>query len=205
MAIQLKGKKIGMTHIWKDDKMIPVTVVLVPTATVIEKKDPKKHGYQAIRVASSVVDSKKLNKPDAGQYKNLEQTYQWLYEIRGIEKEVNDKIDVSLFSEGEKIKLTGISRGMGFQGAMKRHNFSGGNDSHGSMSHRRTGSIGCRLTPGRVFKNRKMPGHMGTNVTTELGKEIIQIIPEKELILIKGSVPGAKNSAVYLKKWERAS
>jgi len=204
MAIQLKGKKIGMTHIWKDDKMIPVTVVLVPTATVIEKKDTKKHGYQAIRVASRVVDSKKLNKPNAGQCKNLDQTYQWLYEISGIEKEVNDKIDVSLFAEGEKIKLTGISRGMGFQGVMKRHNFAGGNDSHGSMSHRRTGSIGCRLTPGRVFKNRKMPGHMGSNVTTELGKEIVQIIPEKELILIKGSVPGAKNSSVYLKKWERA-
>jgi len=204
MAIQLKGKKIGMTHIWKEDKMIPVTVIQVPTATVIEKKETKKHGYQAIRVASNAIDSKKLNKPDAGHFKNMEQAFEWLYEIRGLEKEISDKVDVSLFSEGEKIKMTGISRGMGFQGSMKRHNFAGGFNSHGSMSHRRGGSIGCRLTPGRVFKNRKMPGHMGSEVKTELGKEIVQIIPEKELIMIKGSIPGAKNSVVYLKKWERA-
>lgn len=204
MSMQLMGKKIGMTHLWIEDKLIPVTVLHVPKAEVIEEITVEKHGYQALRVGVWIIDSKKLSKPEAGHFKDLEASYKKMYEIRGLEKTSDEKIDVTLFAQGEKVKITGRSKGHGFAGSMRRHNFSGGNDSHGSMSHRRGGSIGCRLTPGRVFKNRKMPGHLGDDITTELRKEIVQVIPEKDLILIKGSVPGAKNSYVYIKKWERA-
>jgi len=204
MSIQLMGKKIGMTQLWIDDKMIPVTVIYVPKAEIIEEISVEKHGYQALKVGAWSIDSKKLSKPEAGHFKKLEESYKKMYEIRGLEKLNNEKIDVTLFEKGEKVKVTGRSKGHGFAGSMRRHNFSGGNDSHGSMSHRRGGSIGCRLTPGRVFKNRKMPGHLGDDIVTELRKEIVQVIPEKDLILIKGGVPGANNSYVFIKKWERA-
>lgn len=203
MSKQLMGIKIGMTQIWRNDKFIPVTVIQVPKAEVIEKKTIEKHGYNALKVGAIKVDSKKLTKPQAGQFKKAENSYKKIYEISDFETSDVNTIDVTFFAEGEKVKITGRSKGHGFSGSMRRHNFSGGNDSHGSMSHRRGGSIGCRTTPGRVFKGRKMPGHLGDAITTELGKEIVQVIPEKDLILLKGGVPGGKNSYIYIKKWEQ--
>ena len=203
MYKQLMGIKIGMTQLWKNDKFIPVTVIQVPKAEIIEEKTVEKHGYNSLKVGAFLVDAKKLTKPEAGQFKNIENNYKKIYEIAGVKDSDSNFVDVTLFSEGEKVKVTGRSKGHGFAGSMRRHNFSGGNDSHGSMSHRRGGSIGCRLTPGRVFKGRKMPGHLGDDIKTELGKEIVQVIPEKNLILIKGGVPGGKNAFIYIKKWEQ--
>ena len=203
MSKQVMGIKIGMTQIWQDDKFIPVTVIQVPKAEVIEEKTIEKHGYNAVKVGAIKVDSKKLTKPEAGQFKKIENFYKKIYEISDFQPLGSAPIDVTFFSVGEKVKVTGKSKGHGFSGSMRRHNFSGGNDSHGSMSHRRGGSIGCRLTPGRVFKGRKMPGHLGDAIVTEFGKEIVQVIPEKDLLLIKGGVPGGKNAFIYLKKWEQ--
>jgi large subunit ribosomal protein L3 len=203
MSKQLMGIKIGMTQIWKNDKFIPVTVIQIPKAEILEEKTIEKHGYHALKVGAINVDSKKLTKPQAGQFKKIENSYKKIYEITDMKASDTNIFDVTFFSEGEKIKITGRSKGHGFSGSMRRHNFAGGNDSHGSMSHRRGGSIGCRLTPGRVFKGRKMPGHLGDNIKTELGKEIVQIIPDKDLILLKGGVPGGKNGFIYLKKWEQ--
>jgi large subunit ribosomal protein L3 len=196
------GIKIGMTQIWKNDKFIPVTVIQIPKAEIIEEKTLEKHGYNALKVGAIKVDVKRLTKPQVGQFKKIENTYKKIYEISDFQSTDSKTIDVTFFTEGEKVKVTGRSKGHGFAGSMRRHNFSGGNDSHGSMSHRRGGSIGCRLTPGRVFKGRKMPGHLGDAITTELGKEIVQIIPEKDLLLLRGGVPGGKNAFIYIKKWE---
>lgn len=200
MSLRMLGFKLGMTQIWKDGDLIPVTVLRVPTARVIEKKYDDKHGYRAIKVGVVPVATEKLIKPRAGLFKNLETGYKYLYEIRDDEAfDLND-ISVELFKSGELIKIRGKSKGKGYAGVMERHGFSGGYKAHGSMSHRRVGAIGCRLTPGRVFKGKKMPGHLGDEYVTEIRKEIIDIISSKEVLLIKGSVPGSKNSIVFIER-----
>jgi len=203
MSLRMMGFKIGMTHIWKDMKMIPVTVLHVPDAYVVEKKTLDKHGYNSLKVGIIPTEEEKLSKPVQGQFKKIEKYFKHMYEIREFTSNDNDTISISQFSEGDKVLVTGKSKGHGFAGVMRRHNFSGQPNSHGSMSHRRTGSIGCRLTPGRVFKGRKMPGHLGADTITEMGKEIVQVIPEKNLLLIRGGVPGAKQSMVFIRKSER--
>jgi large subunit ribosomal protein L3 len=203
MSLRMMGFKIGMTHIWKDMKMIPVTVLHVPDAIIVERKTIEKHGYNSLKVGVMPVAEKKLTKPVIGQFKKLDQCYKHMYEIKGYDNAESETLNVGLFSEGDKILVTGTSKGHGFSGVMRRYNFSGQPNSHGSMSHRRTGSIGCRLTPGRVFKGKKMPGHLGNEVVTELGKSIVQVIPEKNLVLIKGGVPGGKHAMVFIRKSER--
>ncbi len=203
MSLRLMGIKIGMTHIWKKDKFIPVTVIQVPETVVIEKKTKEQHGYDATKVASIKVDKNRVNKPTLGQLKNVDSGYKVMYEMRDTEIKEDQQVNVDLFAEGEKVMVSGISKGFGFSGAMRRHGFHGQPNSHGAMSHRRTGSIGNRSTPGKVIKGRKMPGHLGNKRVTEMGKEVVQIVPDKNLLLIKGGVPGAKGSQVFINKWER--
>lgn len=198
MNFRMLGFKIGMTQIWKDDKLIPVTVLLMPTAYVVERKNTSKHGYNAIKVGSTSIPKDKLNKPEAGMFKNTETGYKYLYEIRTNDEISTDKISVEMFNKGDIVKVRGKSKGKGYAGVMERHNFSGGYKAHGSMSHRRVGSIGCRTTPGRVFKGKKLPGHLGNVYVNETRKEVVDVIPDKELILLKGSVPGCKNSLVFV-------
>ena len=200
MGFRMLGFKLGMTQIWKDERLISVTVIKVPTAYVVAKKSNDKHGYTAIKVGAISVPIEKLNKPEAGLFKDSEFGYKYLYEIRDNEVYDLDMVSVSMFKKGEFIKLRGKSRGKGFAGVMKRYNFSGGDKAHGSMSHRRVGAIGCRLTPGRVFKGKKLPGHLGNVYISEMRKEIVDIITDKEIILLKGSAPGAKNSYVFLER-----
>lgn len=203
MSFKMMGFKIGMTQIWKEEKIIPVTIIKIPVATVIEDKNDKKHGYDAVKVGIQDINKDKLNQPEAGLFKDLETGFKCLYEIRdkNIIREDNH-IGLDNFKIGEFVKVRGRTKGCGFTGVMKRHGFHGGKKSHGSMTHRRVGSIGCRLTPGRVFKGKKMPGHYGNVIVTELGKEIIDIIKDKNLVLIRGSVPGFKSSKVYIERWE---
>ncbi len=203
MSLRLMGIKIGMTHIWKEEKFVPVTVIQVPETVVIQKKETKKHGYNAVKVAAIKVDKSRVNKPTLGQLKDYDSGYRTMYEMRDTELKDDQKINVELFSEGEKVIVSGISKGFGFSGAMRRHGFKGQPASHGAMSHRRTGSIGNRSTPGKVIKGRRMPGHLGNIKVTEMGKEVVQIVPEKNLLLIKGGVPGSKGSQVFINKWER--
>lgn len=203
MSLRLMGIKIGMTHIWKEEKFVPVTVIQVPETVVIEKKETKKHGYNAVKVAAIKVDKSRVNKPTLGQLKDYDSGYRTMYEMRDTELKDDQDVNVELFSEGEKVIVSGISKGFGFSGVMRRHGFKGQPSSHGAMSHRRTGSIGNRSTPGKVIKGRKMPGHLGSAKVTEMGKEVVQIVPEKNLLLIKGGVPGSKGSQVFINKWER--
>ncbi len=203
MSLRMMGFKIGMTHIWKDMQMIPVTVLHIPDGVIVDRKTQEKHGYNSIKVGIIPIKEEKLTKPVAGQFKKIGKFFKHIYEIKDVDIPETESVNIALFSEGENVLVTGTSRGHGFSGVMKRYNFSGQPNSHGAMSHRRTGSIGCRLTPGRVLKGKKMPGRMGGKTTTELGKEIVQVIPEKNLVLIKGGVPGAKQSMVFIRKSER--
>ena len=204
MSFKMMGFKIGMTQIWKEEKIVPVTVIQIPVATVIEEKTDKKHGYTSVKVGIVDINKEKLNHPDAGLFKNFETGFKHLYEIR--EKDIiteDNHIGLDNFQIGEFVKVRGRTKGSGFTGVMKRHGFHGGKKSHGSMTHRRVGSIGCRLTPGRVFKGKKMPGHYGNVNVTELGKEIVDIIKDKNLVLIRGSVPGFNSSKVYIERWDK--
>ena len=200
MNLRMLGFKLGMTQIWKDDKLIPVTVVKMPTAYIIERKNMSKHGYNAVKVGSVSIPKDKLNKPEAGLFKNMETGYKYLYEIRTDDEFAADTISVELLNKGDIVKVRGKSKGKGFAGVMERHNLSGGFKTHGSMSHRRVGAIGCRLTPGRVFKGKKLPGQLGNAYVNEIKKEVVDVIPDKEVILLKGSVPGSKNSLVFIER-----
>lgn len=200
MSFRMLGFKLGMTQIWKDDRLIPVTILKVPTAYVIERKSDDKHGYTSIKVGAESVPLEKLNKPKAGLFKDTETGYKYLYEIRGSEEFSKNSISVEMFGKGDIVNIRGRSKGKGFAGVMERHNFSGGDKAHGSMSHRRVGAIGCRLTPGRVFKGKKLPGHLGNVYVSEIRKEVIDVISDKEIVLIKGNVPGGKNSLVFIEK-----
>jgi len=204
MSFKMMGFKIGMTQIWKEEKVVPVTIIRIPVATIIEEKNNKKHSYDAIKVGIEDINKEKLNKPEAGLFKDLDTGFKYLYEIR--EKNIiteDNHIGLDNFQIGEYVKVRGRTKGSGFTGVMKRHGMHGGKKSHGSMTHRRVGSIGCRLTPGRVFKGKKMPGHYGNVNVTELGKEIIDIIKDKNLLLIRGSVPGFNSSKVYIERWDK--
>ena len=199
------GKKIGMSQIFKDDengrKVVPVTLIKAGPCVVSQIRNEEKDGYQAVQVG--YLEKKKINKPLAGHLKDLGK-FRYLKEFRldktgvgkdSAEKEkteykLGDKIDVSVFEAGDKIKVSGVSKAKGFQGVMKRHGFKCGQASHGQKhSNRKPGSIGSAY-PEHVIKGRKMAGRMGGVQSTQLGLEVVEVDKEKNLLIIKGSVPG---------------
>ena len=197
------GKKIGMTQVFtKNGKLIPVTVIEVEPNVVTQIKTVLKDGYDAIQLATETVREKVSNKPKMG-HTNKANTApkRFLREIRGVD--VNDYtlgqiINVDIFSEGELVDVSGISKGKGFQGVIKRHNQSRGPMGHGSQYHRGVGSLGTML-PMHVLKGKKMPGHMGNVRRTVQNLEIISIDKENNVILVKGNVPGPKQSLVIIR------
>jgi large subunit ribosomal protein L3 len=194
------GLKVGVTSIYVGHKMVPVTVVQAGPCVVVEKKTLEKNGYSAVQLGFLEINTKKLNRPLQGIYKkkNLP-AFRFLREIRDMEGEVGDKITVEAFKDAKIVKVTGTSKGKGFQGVVKRWGFSGWPKSHGSSATRRPGSIGQRATPGRVFKGMKMAGHLGTDTVTISNLEVVKVIPEKNLILISGSVPGSDKSLLLIR------
>lgn len=195
----LLGTKIGMTQIWKGDRAIPVTVILAGPCPVVQRKTNEVDGYEAVQIGFAP-KGKNVNKPLAGHFqKYTVSPVRFLREFRDFAPE-GDTVSVDIFSEGEKIDATGTSKGKGTQGVMKRWNFKGGPASHGSKKwHRRPGSIGQRKTPGRVYKGKRMAGHMGMERVTVQNLEIVEIRPEENLILVKGAVPGANGGLVILR------
>ena len=202
MINALIGRKLGMTQVFTDSGVtVPVTVVEIEPNVVTQIKTGARDGYTAVQVGYA--EAKKLNKPEAGHLKasakvrNLREV-----ELAGDEvPTVGDKIDVGLFTKGESVDVTGVSKGKGFAGVVKRHHFAGGPKTHGqSDRHRAPGSIGASSTPGRVFKGMRMPGHLGDQRTTVLNLEVIDVDPERNVILIKGAVPGGKNGIVMVRK-----
>ena len=199
------GKKIGMSQVFKDDengrKVVPVTLIEAGPCVVSQVRNEEKDGYQAVQVG--YLEKKKINKPLAGHLKDLGK-FRYLKEFRldktgvgkdSAEKEkteykLGDKIDVSVFEAGDKIKVSGVSKAKGFQGVMKRHGFKCGQASHGQKhSNRKPGSIGSAY-PEHVIKGRKMAGRMGGVQSTQLGLEVVEVDKEKNLLIIKGAVPG---------------
>ena len=204
------GRKVGMTQIF-DEKgnVIPVTVIEAGPCVVAQVKTVEKEGYNALQLGFGEVKTKHMNKPEMGHFaKSKIDNKKHLREFRldSIEGvKVGDEIKADIFQEGERVDIQGISKGKGFQGVIKRHGQHRGPMGHGSMYHRRPGSMGATSTPGRVFKGKKLPGHMGNVTVTVQNLEVVKVDMDKNVILIKGSVPGAKGAILKIKSAVRAS
>lgn len=207
MTIGVVGRKAGMTRIFTEDgASIPVSVVEVLPNRITQIKTTESDGYQAIQVTTGSRRSSRVTKPLAGHFAKAgveSGRGLWEFRIQGdeaAEMEVGGEINVSIFESGQKIDVTGRSIGKGFQGGIKRHNFSSQDMSHGnSISHRSNGSIGMCQTPGRVIKGKKMSGQMGGVKTTTQSLELVRVDQERGLLLIKGAIPGAKGGDVIIK------
>jgi large subunit ribosomal protein L3 len=198
------GEKVGMTQKWVDDKVVPVTVLRVEPMRVVQIKTTERDGYTALQVTQGRRDAKKLTKPVAGHYaKAGVQPGVRLVELRVDDVdgfEVGQEITVESLPAGSRVDVTGISRGKGFAGTMKRHNFSGQGASHGNHKHHRApGAIGSCSFPGRVFKGLKMSGQMGNEQVTTLNLEVVESDAERNVLLIRGSVPGPNGGVISVR------
>ncbi len=199
------GKKIGMTQIFDEvGLVIPVTVIEAGPCTVTQVKTIETDGYNSIQLGYGEVKEKHMNKPLKGHFtKSKLALKKHLREFRVDniqEVKVGDEIKADVFEQGDKIDVQGITKGKGFQGVIKRHGQHRGPMGHGSMYHRRPGSMGPTSTPGRVFKGKKLPGHMGCQTVTIQNLDVVRVDMDKNVILVKGSVPGAKGAIVKIKK-----
>ena len=205
MSLGLVGRKVGMTRVFSDDGVsIPVTVIEVEPNRVAQIKTLETDGYVAVQVVTGTRRANRVTKPMAGHYKKAgvePGRGAWEFRVDSVEEiELGTEFKVDLFEAGQIVDVSGVSKGKGFQGGVKRHNFRMQDATHGnSLSHRANGSIGQNQTPGRVFKGKKMSGHMGAaNVTTQ-NLEIVSVDAERNLILIRGAVPGAKSGDVIVR------
>jgi len=203
------GKKLGMTQVFTETGIvIPVTVVEAGPIVVTQIKTVEKDGYNAIQIGFADAKEKSLNKPQKGHLAAANVLKKNLKEFRVDSVEgytVGQEIKADLFASGEIIDVTGISKGKGFQGPIKRHGQSRGPESHGSRYHRRPGSMGACSFPGRVFKNKKLAGHMGSVRVTVQNLEVVKVDADKNLILVKGAIPGPKGSVVTIKEAVKSS
>ena len=200
----LIGKKLGMTQIFDEQgKVIPVTVIEAGPCVVAQVKTVESDGYNAIQLGFVDVKESKVNKPEKGHFtKSKLPLKKHLREFRldSVENiNVGDELKADTFTAGDQLDIQGTSKGKGFQGVIKRHGQSRGPMGHGSMYHRRPGSMGPTSTPGRVFKGKKLPGHMGSQTITIQNLEVVRVDLDKNVILVKGSVPGAKGAILKLK------
>lgn len=203
------GKKLGMTQIFTEAGIvIPVTVVEAGPIVVTQIKTVEKDGYNAVQIGFGEAKEKSLNKPQKGHLAAANVLKKHLKEFRVDSVEgytVGQEIKADLFATGEKIDVSGTSKGKGFQGPIKRHGQSRGPESHGSRYHRRPGSMGACSFPGRVFKNKKLAGHMGSVKVTVQNLEVVKVDADKNLILVKGAIPGPKGSVVTIKEAVKSS
>ena len=200
----LIGKKLGMTQIFDEQgKVIPVTVIEAGPCVVAQVKTIETDGYNAIQLGFGDIKESKINKPEKGHFAKSKLTpKKHLREFRldSVENiNVGDELKADTFATGDQLDIQGTSKGKGFQGVIKRHGQSRGPMGHGSMYHRRPGSMGSTSTPGRVFKGKKLPGHMGMQTVTIQNLEIIKVDLDKNVILVKGSVPGNKGAILKIK------
>lgn len=206
----LIGRKVGMTQIF-DEKgnVIPVTVIEVEPNVIAQVKTVETDGYNAIQLGFGEVKDKHINKPEAGHFakaKIANKKHLREFRLDSIEgMKVGDEVKADIFAAGEKIDVQGTSKGKGFQGVIKRHGQSRGPMGHGSMYHRRPGSMGSTSTPGRVFKGKKLPGHMGKVTITIQNLDVVRTDMDKNVLLIKGSVPGPKGAILKIKSAVKAT
>ncbi len=205
MINTLLGTKLGMTQVYDGDNvLVPVTVVEAGPCPVVQVKSPEKDGYHAVQIGFLKTKAHRVNEPETGHLKKAGvEAHKLLREVRlteASELKAGDVVTVdAVFKEGQIIDVIGVTKGKGFQGVVKRWRVAGGPAAHGSMFHRRIGSIGMRQTPGRTWKNQIMPGHMGSERRTVQNLRIVKIIPEKNLVLVRGAVPGAAGDDVVIR------
>ncbi len=206
MALGLIGKKVGMTRLFDQESgaMVPVTVIDVKGNSFAQIKTEAKDGYNAVQIAFDAQKESRVAKPQAGHFKKLgiaptKLLKEFRVEASELPAEGAEHPGVALFENGQWVDVIGTSKGKGFQGAMRRHNFHGQNMTHGSMMHRRTGGVGGCSTPGRVWKGQKMPGQMGNVKRTTQNLKVVAVRPEDNVILISGTVPGARGSYIVIR------
>ncbi len=199
----LLGRKLGMTQVFQEDgRLERVTVVEAGPCPVVGIRTPDRDGYEAVQLGFGEVKEKRLTKAQLGHLKKADAPpVKHLCEFRNEagELQVGDTVTVEAFEKGQRVKVAGVSKGKGFQGTVKRHNFSRGPVSHGSHNIRAPGSIGASATPSRVFKGIRGPGQMGNKRVTQKGLEIVDVLPDQNLLLLRGSVPGAKGATVEIR------
>jgi large subunit ribosomal protein L3 len=201
----LIGRKLGMTRVFGDDgTVVPVSVIEATPNTLTRLRTPEQDGYAALQLGAGV--ARRQTKPMAGQFKHLEREQQKPARVREFRVdstegyEIGQTLDVSLFEVGELVDVTGVSKGKGFAGTIARHNFKRGPKTHGSNNYRQPGSVGAGTTPGRVFKGTKMSGHMGDEQVTVKKLQVVKIDADRNLLLVKGAVPGARNALLLVRK-----
>ncbi len=205
MISSLLGKKLGMTQVYDaQNVLVPVTVVEAGPCTVVQVKTAETDGYNAVQIGFSQKKTKNTSAGELGHAKkaNLENAPRVLSEVRLTDAptlKVGDVVNVTSFAEGQLVDVIGVTKGKGFQGVVKRYRVAGGPATHGSMFHRRIGSIGMRQTPGRSWKNQPMPGHMGQEKRTVQNLRVVKVIADKNLILVKGAIPGANGDDVIVR------
>lgn len=208
MALGLIGRKVGMMR-WFDERgnAFAATVVQAEPNVIVQVRTPERDGYPALQLGVGRVKEKNVSRPLKGHFARAGAPPKRVLREFRVEDvsdyEVGKELTVEIFQEGEKVDVSGISKGKGFQGVMKRHGFGGGPASHGSDSHRRPGSIGNMAATGKVFKGKKMAGHMGAERVTVRGLEVLKTDPAKHLIVLKGAIPGPRGALVELRKGRR--
>ena len=205
MSLGLVGRKVGMTRVFSDDGVsTPVTVIEVEPNRISQIKTVETDGYTAVQVICGTRRASRVTKPMAGHYRKAGVEAgrgAWEFRVDSVDEfKLGSEIKVDLFEQGQIVDVAGVSKGKGFQGGVKRHNFRMQDATHGnSISHRSNGSIGQNQTPGRVFKGKKMSGHMGAAKTTTQNLEVVRVDAERNLVLIKGAIPGAKSGDVIIR------
>ncbi|MEA1969592.1 MAG: 50S ribosomal protein L3 [Thermodesulfobacteriota bacterium] len=205
MCKGMLGKKIGMTTVFASDgRSVPVTVIQVGPCVVTQVKSEKTDGYNALQLGFDEKAIQKCNRPEKGHFaKSGNAGFAVLREFEVAvpeEYDAGQAVTIDMFSLGERISVSGVSKGRGFAGTIKRYGFGRGPETHGSRNHRAPGSVGCSAWPARIVKGKKMPGHLGVDRKTIKNLEIVDIRPEENLLLIKGAVPGAKTGILEIKK-----
>jgi len=208
MTLGILGKKIGMTRVFDESgSVIPVTVIQAGPCSILQVKRKATDGYAALQLGFGVKKANRVNKPSAGHFaKSSSEPQRFIREIRlpDVEGyEAGGSLGVDVFEAGERIDVVGVSKGRGFAGSIKRHGSSRGPESHGSRHHRRTGSLGASATPSHVFKGGKIPGHLGAARVTTQGLRIVRIDKERNLLLVRGAVPGHNNGFLIVSKSQR--
>jgi len=201
----LIGKKLGMTQIFdKDGQLVPVTVIEVGPCSVVQRKTAATDGYEAVQLGYGTQKQERIVKPLIGHFKKA--GLNAMRELREVRVEADDvskagdTLTAAIFEGVNFVDVLGVTKGKGFQGVMKRHNFGGGRATHGSHFHRTTGSIGMKEKPGRVFKGKKMAGQMGNTEVTAQSLKVVQVRPDENLILVKGAVPGANGTTLVVRE-----
>jgi large subunit ribosomal protein L3 len=201
----LIGRKLGMTQVFDDEgRALPVTVVEAGPCPIVQLRTQERDGYAAVQLGFQEKKKSRVRKPEAGHFARAGVAVQrHLREFpvpEGAALQVGEEVKVGIFSPGEKVSVTGRSKGRGFAGVFKRHGMHGGNETHGCMSHRVPGSLGAASYPARVFKGRKLPGHMGNVRVTVRNLEVVGVDSERNVLLIRGAVPGPRNGIVTIRK-----